>query len=340
MQHVLKRSSLNKSASPNSTTPPVSVLQTNKSPYPSIGNNTVESAAPSASTVPETTLQLEPVRPAEAPSSARPPPIQSIQSPLGLADEGTGEVDPDVGLTPMEDEISAPQPAYTATQMPPKHEREDIIALQRAMERDQDKENDPPSAQESRIAKGRIFERQQDAERVEFDSQSSRHASGSLQANEEDDMSDPSEDEDFEQDTRAPKPQFPMRQRKRSAPTTEEASSPKRVRIAQPESSARSTSAGPSQLPVSSIPTSSQTYKRVNDRAKSLTTAITRRKPIQTRTPWSELEINTLIELIEEHGCSWALLKSKDEGGGKVFQLRDQVALKDKARNMKFDYLK
>lgn len=61
-------------------------------------------------------------------------------------------------------------------------------------------------------------------------------------------------------------------------------------------------------------------------------------KPPQTRSPWSEEETETLLALIEEHGTSWALLLKEDSEG--TLSSRGQVALKDKARNMKMDYLK
>ncbi|RFU34847.1 hypothetical protein B7463_g1474, partial [Scytalidium lignicola] len=56
----------------------------------------------------------------------------------------------------------------------------------------------------------------------------------------------------------------------------------------------------------------------------------------QKRTPWSDNDADRLIYLIETYGCSWADLEKM---GG--FELeRGQVALKDKARNMKVSYLK
>ncbi|KAI4234175.1 MAG: hypothetical protein LQ349_003952, partial [Xanthoria aureola] len=81
------------------------------------------------------------------------------------------------------------------------------------------------------------------------------------------------------------------------------------------------------------------TYRLVNSGAKERVAL--RPKRTQTRKPWSEEEIIRLQELINEHGLSWSLLKKMDEEhkGGQVLKDRDQVALKDKARNMKLDYL-
>ena len=47
------------------------------------------------------------------------------------------------------------------------------------------------------------------------------------------------------------------------------------------------------------------------------------------------------LDLITQYGTSWARLKKEDGRDGKTEFLgdRDQVALKDKARNMKLDFL-
>jgi hypothetical protein len=56
----------------------------------------------------------------------------------------------------------------------------------------------------------------------------------------------------------------------------------------------------------------------------------------QRRTPWSEYDTELLTSGIETHGCSWSTLSKLLE-----FEVeRDQVALKDKARNLKVSYLK
>jgi hypothetical protein len=66
-----------------------------------------------------------------------------------------------------------------------------------------------------------------------------------------------------------------------------------------------------------------------------------RRKP-QQRSRWTEVEVQRLVELIEDYGASWAYLLQMDgeHPQGAVLQQRDQVSLKDKARNMKMDFLK
>lgn len=68
-----------------------------------------------------------------------------------------------------------------------------------------------------------------------------------------------------------------------------------------------------------------------------MTTAAPTQKKVQTRKAWTDLETETLINLIQDHGTSWKVLKDKDLE--KVLLDRDQTSLKDKARNIKLDYL-
>ncbi|KAK5940321.1 hypothetical protein PMZ80_007741 [Knufia obscura] len=78
-----------------------------------------------------------------------------------------------------------------------------------------------------------------------------------------------------------------------------------------------------------------------NVRLASLVTSATRPRPPQVRRPWSEEEVIRLWDLMGKHGTSWSMIKNADNlmdepklGG------RSQVQLKDKARNMKLDFLK
>lgn len=81
----------------------------------------------------------------------------------------------------------------------------------------------------------------------------------------------------------------------------------------------------------------SEAYKATNEAAKMNTAARTKKK-VQTRKAWTDLETETLINLIQDHGTSWKLLKDQDVN--KILLDRDQTSLKDKARNIKLDYLK
>lgn len=65
----------------------------------------------------------------------------------------------------------------------------------------------------------------------------------------------------------------------------------------------------------------------------------------QTRRKWTEDEAQRLIKLVGKVGTSWSLIKQKDEayadrGGEPKLTARNQVQLKDKARNMVMDFYK
>jgi hypothetical protein len=79
------------------------------------------------------------------------------------------------------------------------------------------------------------------------------------------------------------------------------------------------------------------TAKEVREAAR-IRVAQNRPYTSQTRIPWSENDQEELKRLIEHYGCKWSVLALKanferDHG-------IDEVALKDKARNMKVAYLK
>lgn len=80
-----------------------------------------------------------------------------------------------------------------------------------------------------------------------------------------------------------------------------------------------------------------ENYKMAKELAR-INTAARAKKKTQSRKAWTDLETEVLINLISDYGTSWKLLKDKDVGN--VLVDRDQTALKDKARNIKFDYLK
>jgi Myb-like DNA-binding domain len=64
-------------------------------------------------------------------------------------------------------------------------------------------------------------------------------------------------------------------------------------------------------------------------------------KPPQIRRPWTKEEDGRFISLIEQHGTSWAEIKSQDEASGDPkLKNRDQGALKDRARNLVMIMLK
>ncbi|KFY98529.1 hypothetical protein V500_01629 [Pseudogymnoascus sp. VKM F-4518 (FW-2643)] len=62
-------------------------------------------------------------------------------------------------------------------------------------------------------------------------------------------------------------------------------------------------------------------------------------RPTQTRVKWSLSEEEGFISLIEQYGTGWADLFARGQAEGIFHEKRGQVSLKDKARNMKVDYL-
>lgn len=89
------------------------------------------------------------------------------------------------------------------------------------------------------------------------------------------------------------------------------------------------------------VPSSTaHTYQDVKSHSKDITkvqSATTNRKMPRKRKPWSSDEEEALIHYIGLYGSQWSHIFTEAH---KHFPTRDQVALKDKARNMKVDYLK
>lgn len=86
--------------------------------------------------------------------------------------------------------------------------------------------------------------------------------------------------------------------------------------------------------------TPSLTHQQANILAKQLIAKVKAQRPLRKREPWTEVQTNRLLELIANYGTSWSAIKAMDETHGNILHGRDQVALKDKARNIKLDYLK
>ena len=182
--------------------------------------------------------------------------------------------------------------------------------------------------------KRRLIDAQVDARQVHFDSQDGELSNHQASDN------DVSEDEGFQQ------PRLPARSSStlvtngRSKRRIHNVQAAKRVRTEEPprrsveraSSGSRALQERPSQA------SRSQNYADINNAAKDRLSG--RPKPPQKRKPWTAEEIETLMELIEEQGISYAYLKKIDDQNGAILGDRDQVAIKDKARNMKTDFLK
>ena len=215
---------------------------------------------------------------------------------------------------------------------------------------EEDKENRPQAYTTSTVpAKHRLFiDRQPNAEKISFESQaeascasvgnSSSRRSRQNESDEEERVSDPSEDEGFQRDTRPNLTKSNLTKRRVSASAPK--SSTKRVQLE--EDRGRTSSAdqeieaavrqanGPPPM------SNSQIYKVAQTQSRKVA-AVHNPKRVQKRRAWTDDETEVFIDLIGEYGISWSLLKSMDAGN--ILIHRDQVALKDKARNMKVDFL-
>ncbi len=212
-----------------------------------------------------------------------------------------------------------------------------VLALRDRVEAESNKENivetqtnlQPPSGQR------RLIDRQDNATRVAWDSQDTGSNPNASQA-------ELDEGDDFQRQQppiNATSKRSLESSNKRTAnePPRSQGPSPKRVRIREANGTRAQSIAQDRQ---SSRPPPSQVEEYLAANAAAKERKAWQVKPPQVRKGWTEEETERLLELIEEHGTSWALLKSEDSVAGNVLESRDQVALKDKARNMKLDYLK
>lgn len=205
-----------------------------------------------------------------------------------------------------------------------------------------------PQAPRKGRGKARLDESQAGAQRVTWESQASEGMGG--------DGVDPTQDDGFQQQN-APADEIADRRKKASGMS-------KRKSGAASKKRARETGEGyedvddlessrPSQRhrankeilenaddppedaepPASNYPEIQQAAKRQGAISQASS------KQPQKRNPWSTVEVDQLQWLITLYGTSWSVLKKKDVDRGNKLEGRDQVALKDKARNMKADYL-
>lgn len=213
-----------------------------------------------------------------------------------------------------------------------------VRAIRHEREAESNKENlvEVPGPQIGRAKS--LLDPQSNAKSIEFDSPDSQYPD--------------SQNEDFQahrpvasssKSTKTPNKRFA------TAPLSEQRASPKKTRLQRDSplqdqhdnefdilegySSPRRPQERPPQ------PSQIQTYHEANSSAKERV-ALPSRK-VQVRRPWTDDETNALLDLITQYGTSWARLKKEDGRDGKTEFLgdRDQVALKDKARNMKLDFL-
>ncbi|KAF2431187.1 hypothetical protein EJ08DRAFT_733424 [Tothia fuscella] len=225
------------------------------------------------------------------------------------------------------------------------------------------KENVSVTQKASQPKQRRFIDPQPDAQRIEFDSGGEggsqqipakrRIDKRALPADiKEQDEDDVSEEEGFERDNR--QASAADRRRAETSSTARRAGkqrarlSPKRARTEHLESSA------PHDHDFQDDSTSGDDLGRrtQSNIRQSTQYAIRPAKSMQKRKGWTLEQETALLDYIEEYGTSWAQIKAIDAGtqdeddtedvgdGPNLLHGRDQVALKDKARNMRFAFHK
>ena len=130
-------------------------------------------------------------------------------------------------------------------------------------------------------------------------------------------------DDDFETDSRAP----PPAKRRRITPSAAPASTAR-----PPPTSTSSSNPAHSQIEMDAV------------RGRGLTTSsqarLQHRTELGRRTPWSAHDVDQLIRLVAKHRAAWsAIAKDETARWDRDKEKRGQQGLRDKARNLKVDFL-
>ena len=245
-------------------------------------------------------------------------------------------------------------PSENASASNPVARAQQVMELQASREAQNNGENVSKLAnQPSGRVKKYFIDPQPNAERIVFDSQEQvkpasenqdqyplRRENSAVEDVPADETEELGTEEGFQQDERHITKQT---RRDRISPEKRSAPAPSVMRHLPNEDSVASSDSGDSdeagyhqeQTPA---PSQLENYKNANKVAKFKSSSQMKRP--QIRKAWTNEETKALIRLIEKYGTSWAFLKEKDMLKKKKLEYRDQGALKDKARNMKFDFLK
>lgn len=86
--------------------------------------------------------------------------------------------------------------------------------------------------------------------------------------------------------------------------------------------------------------TASQNYRRANNLAKRITASTQQYRQPQSRNRFTQEEEEAVLDLIAEHGPSYAHVKKVDENDRNILSTRTGEDIRFKARNMKVDFLK
>jgi hypothetical protein len=237
----------------------------------------------------------------------------------------------------------------------------EYVGLWNAHSNDKNKENRPMSQQSKVPAKKfSLLDRQPNAQTACWESSSQGSAAGPSnrkRARQDREDTEESEDQGFQHDRRIPDPsrRTAAPPAHRRIPVQATPSPPKRARI-QPSNNSLSVggderhssqdraeaalqaSARRGALDDDEDEDDTPRFTQVSQAARlaSVRKKAMNEAPVQRRTAWSEPDTHHLIHLVGEYGCSWTTI-AKMEG----FEVkRGQVALKDKARNIKVNFLK
>lgn len=273
----------------------------------------------------------------------------------------------DVGVandfTPIEEYEEAvvepgPGPSQVHRFQTPQATQEKGLVKNYQAKRRQDKEN-----RASQLARPRAFiDPQEEAERIDFDEETQERQSQQVASRrpgpisrgkrpapvEVDEDEDVSQDEGFQTDPRdignRTQRRPPMSVAPQSDARPNQPSPPKRARIASQRTRTSKARTPRGHSPESDSQEDNDPVSTNHTRVKAMAqrnVALARigAEP-RKRKPWTGKEEAQLQSLIADYGTSWAELKKMDEADGNLLADRDQVALKDKARNMKMAFLK
>ncbi|KAL9100002.1 MAG: hypothetical protein Q9163_004568 [Psora crenata] len=265
----------------------------------------------------------------------------SLSAPAKIANERQSQIEDD-DWQPLDEEEPEDDREEDAFQPQDAHDiikRSEICDVRAQAESNKENEAHHPALQLRGASTLHMIDRQPDAERVECRDSQEPSSTGH-----QSEMSDLSQDVGF-QESRQP-PSVASRRTMRSSVERPASTAPmvdgrleKRVRFQGNSTATRSRPAPASTVlqDRSSQPAQAHIYSQLNATAKEVVAA--QPKKSQSRKPWSVQEVDAFFKLIRKCGVSYAQIKNVDGSNG-ILQARDQVALKDKARNMKMDFLK
>jgi hypothetical protein len=240
---------------------------------------------------------------------------------------------------------------------------QEYVDTWKALSNDKNKENRPVNESANPTAKRRYVDRQPNARRVDWDEDSQEANGGpsnrkrSHEEREETEESEESADLGFEQDRRVPDPARRVmpppeppakRHRAQSTPLDEDEAASRRSQE-RAEEQLQTEARRERERRAAEVEDEDEFYEEEDEEEAQIlfsqvasTASVNTQKvriataQTQKRTPWSEADSQRLIDLIDQHGCSWSFIQKR--GGFQVD--RDQVALKDKARNLKVMFVK